>query len=123
MRKLITGTAAALALAATTLGAVAPAEAQWRGGGYRGHYGGHYGGYGGHYYRGGRTGAAVGAGILGLAVGAALASSGPRGGYYYQPAPRYYAPPPPPVYGYGYCHTEYRWDGYRGGYVPVRFCD
>ena len=113
MRTLITGTAAALALAATTVAAVAPAEAQWRGG-YRGH---------GHYYHGGRTGAAVGAGILGLAVGAALASSsGPRG-YYYAPPPRYYAPPPPPVYGYGYCHTEYRWDGYRGGYVPVRFCD
>jgi len=112
MRKLITGTAAALALAVTTIGAVAPAQAQWRGG-YRG----------GHYYRyhGDRTGAAVGAGILGLAVGAALASSGPRG--YYEPAPRYYyAPPPPPSY-VEYCRTEWRWDGYRRGYVPVRFCD
>src|SRR4051812_3709245 len=111
MRKLITGTAAALALAATTIGAAAPAQAQWRGGYYRGYHGGHY-----YRYHGDRTGAAVGAGILGLAVGAALASSGPRG-YYHEPAPRYYyAPPPPPSY-VEYCRTDWRWDGYRRGYV------
>jgi len=111
MRSLITGTATGLALAATTLMAAAPAQADWHGGGryYRG----------GHYH-GGNAAAALGAGIAGLAIGAAIASPGPR--YYYGPGPAYYAPPPPPAY-YGYCHTEYRWDGYRGGYVPVRFCN
>ncbi|MFS0773330.1 hypothetical protein [Sphingomonas sp. 1P08PE] len=111
-----------VALAATALTAAAPADAQrWRGR---------------HYYRGAGGDAAAGAilgGIVGLGVGAAIASSNrPRyydRGYYYD-AP----PPPPPVYrggGYGYyyddyrprCWTEYRRDYYYGGRVPVRVCN
>ncbi len=116
-----------LVLGATALGAAAPADAQrWRGG-YRDHRGG-----------GGRvaTGALLG-GILGLGVGAAIASSNrdryyDRRDYYYDAPPprvvyrdRYYAPPPPPVvvreryyeapgyYGRGYGDRGY---GYGYGY-------
>jgi hypothetical protein len=62
-----------------------------------------------HSHRGGNAaGAAIIGGLVGLGVGAAIASGG---GYYAPPppvyygAPRgyYYAPAPPPVYyGYGY---------------------
>jgi hypothetical protein len=59
---------------------------------YRGHRGG------------GAAGAAIIGGLIGLGLGAAIAS---QGGYappppaYYGPSPGYYAPPPPAVY-YGY---------------------
>lgn len=78
------------------------------------------------WYRGGGDDAAVavGAGILGLAVGAAIASDRPR--YYYDDyyaGPAYY--PSYPAYGYydnypayrtpRYYYREYRgYDGYRG---------
>ena len=118
MRKALTGTAAALAIVATGLAAVAPADAQrYRGGHYHGGYG--YRGYG---YRGGGAGLAVGAGLLGLAAGAAIASDRGYYGRGYYGAPGYYAPPP---YAYGYapaCRTDWRWDGYRGRYFPVRYC-
>src|SRR5580704_1860214 len=66
-------------------------------------------------------GVAVAAGILGLGIGAAIASDHPRyhrqyyygpppGAYYAPPPVVYYAPPPPPpvyYYGYGRC-------GWRG---------
>jgi hypothetical protein len=132
MRKLITSAAAGLALAGTAIGAAAPADAQrWHGG--RGGYGRGYGGFGGYgrgygygWHRGG-SGAAVAAGILGLGVGAALASNrGYYGGGYYGYAPVYgygYAPPPPPYAYGGYCRSDWQWDGYRGRYVRVRFCD
>jgi len=114
MRKFLTATAAALALGGVTLGAAAPAEARYHGG----YYGGH--GYHGHYRHGG-SGAAVAAGILGLAAGAAIASSGPR---YYYDEPVYYAPPPPAYYYEGpYCRTDWRWDGWARRYVRVRYCD
>ena len=60
----------------------------------------------GHWHpdhHGGNAGAAIVGGIVGLGVGAAIAS----GGYYapppvyYGPPPGYYASPPPAVY-YGY---------------------
>jgi len=64
-----------------------------------------------HYnHHGNNAGAAIIGGLIGLGVGAAIASGG---GYYappvyygpppvyYGPAPRYYTPPPPAVY-YGY---------------------
>ncbi len=118
MGKLITASVAALALAGTTLAAVTPADAQrWHGGGYRG-----------HYYYGGGAGWAVGAGILGLAAGAAIASNhgyyrGYPGGYYYG-GPAYYAPPPGYYYGGpGYCRSDWRWDGWAHRYVRVRYCD
>ncbi len=60
------------------------------------HHGGGYG-RGGYYHRGGgNAGAAIGAGIIGLAVGAAIASGSQP---YYAP-PAYYAPPPAVYYGY-----------------------
>ena len=119
MRKFLTTTAAALALGGVALGAAAPAEARW--------HGGYHGGYYRHYH-GGRTAAILGAGVLGLAAGAAIASS-PR--YYSAPAyyddygPSYYAPPPPPGYYYGgpYCRTDWRWDGWARRYVRVSYCD
>jgi hypothetical protein len=77
MGKIFTASAAGLALIGTTIAAAAPADAQrWRGGG--GYHGGYRGG--GHYYRGNRTGVAIGAGILGLAAGAAIASNRGYGG-------------------------------------------
>jgi hypothetical protein len=125
MGKIFTVSAATLALVGTTIAAAAPADAQrWRG---RGYYGG---GYRGHYH-GNRTGVAIGAGILGLAAGAAIASN--RGGYYGGPAyygggyydygPGYYAPPPPAYYAPRYCRSDWRWDGWAGRYVRVRYCD
>jgi hypothetical protein len=56
-----------------------------------------YGGYYRHDRGGNVAGAAVAAGILGLAIGA-IASSQSHDYYY---APSFAAPPPPPVYGYG----------------------
>lgn len=117
-----------VALSAVAVGAMVaattPAEARPYG---RGYYGGH-GGYSHHYrgYRGDRAGLAIGAGILGLAVGSALASRD-RGGYYgggygysYAPPPRYYAPGP--YYSdYGRCWWDREWDGY--GWRRVRVCD
>ena len=74
-----------------------------------------YGYWGGHGYYGGRGyggGALLGAGIAGLAVGAALAS--PHYGYGY--GPRYYGP----AY-YGTCAVRRSvWDPYYGGYVVRR---
>ncbi|HEX7655648.1 MAG: hypothetical protein ACTHKR_09400 [Sphingomonas sp.] len=104
--------AATLAMAAT------PAEAQR----YR-----HYG----HYHHGDTTGAAILGGLVGLGVGAAIASDH-RDRYYDD---GYYAPPPPPppgYYGDGYyeyrydyrprCYVQDRWDPYYGRHVRVRVC-
>ncbi len=119
-------------LAAATLTAVAsPAEAQYR---YR--------------HRGGdRTALAIGAGALGLAVGAAIASNNRRGGYYdgyYGRGARYdgYYGRPYAYSGYGYgydrpyrggygyravprqrCWTDRQWDDWRGRWRRVRVCD
>jgi len=105
MGKFLKGAVAAAVLAAGTVGvAAAPAQARsWH--------------HGYHHWRGGwhhdNTGVAIGAGILGLGIGAAIASAD-RPDYYYgydgyyappppPPPPRYYyAPPPPPAYGYYY---------------------
>ncbi|MBV9510242.1 MAG: hypothetical protein JO303_08185 [Caulobacteraceae bacterium] len=68
-------------------------------------------------------GAAIGAGILGVAVGASLAHPA-----YYAPAPVYYGPPPayydpgPVYYGYYGCRSHWRWDPYWGRYVRVERC-
>ena len=72
-------------------------------------------------------------GLLGLGVGAAIASDHPRhyySGYYAPPPPPppvvYYAPPPPPpTYAYETvqrCRVVDRWDGYYGRYVRTRRC-
>ena len=107
-------------LAATTLSAAAPADAQY----YRGYHG----------YRGGGIGAGGAAllgGIVGLGVGAAIADSNHRRyydrGYYYDAPPRvvyrerYYVPPvivrervyDAPYYG-GYYGHGYYGRGYYG---------
>ncbi|HTV45503.1 MAG TPA: hypothetical protein VMF05_09315 [Stellaceae bacterium] len=72
--------------------------ANWHRGGY------HY--HGGH---GNAAGAAIIGGIIGLGVGAAIASNSynryyapPPPVYYGYPNSAYYAPPPPVYYGYGY---------------------
>jgi hypothetical protein len=83
---------------------IAPAvHAQhWHGGGNNYHHGG------GNYHHGGggnAAGAAIIGGIIGLGVGAAIASKGyyaapPPPVYYGAPPAYYYAPPPPVYYGY-----------------------
>ncbi|MBY0582626.1 MAG: hypothetical protein K2P68_06875 [Sphingomonas sp.] len=119
----------AVALGATSLTAAAPAEAQ------------HYrGGYGGHYRHGGDAGVAVAAGIVGLAIGAAIASDNDRyrDRYYYNRGyprdydVRYYHDhgyyPDNGYYAYRYreayprCYVERRWDPYYGAPVRVRVC-
>jgi len=103
MNKVMTKAGLALALGATALTAAAPADAQ------------RY--YGRGYHRGGgnAAGAAVLGGLVGLGVGAAIASNRGYGydrGYGYG----YYAPPPPPpVYRGYYGYPGY---GYRGFYAP-----
>ena len=131
----------------TQLFGAAPANAQIYGGNvvlagghFRGHrggfyrhrgFGGHRGYYGGRRYYGhrrhhgiGSGGAAVLGGIIGLGVGAAIASQ-PR---YYEPAPRYYRAAPRVVYGappfrsrawYRYCEARFRsFDPRSGTYQP-----
>jgi len=93
MRLLVTAVLVGLVLAPVTQ------AREWRG------HGRDYG----HHHSGGDAGAAIIGGLIGLGLGAAIAS----GGYaappaYYGPPPVYYGPPsvyypsaPPPVY-YGY---------------------
>lgn len=110
MRKTLTAAMAAMTLGGAMVATAAPAEARdW----------GHRGYYGGGYYRHDNGGAAVAAGVVGLALGAALASNSHsyyydrpyyRGGYY----DSYYAPP------YRVCEsTRWVWDPYWRREVPV----
>ena len=75
-------------------------------------------------HRGGDDAAwALGAGILGLGLGAAIASSN-RGYYrdpYYGGYNGYYGDP---YYDYGYrrCVVRRQWDPYWGRWVRVRYC-
>ena len=109
-----------IALAATALTAAAPADAQ-RWGRYR------------HYDRGNGTSNALLGGIVGLGIGAAIASSANRNRYYDR---GYYYDAPPRVvyrdryYDRGYyddyqprCWTEYRRDPYYGDRMPVQVCN
>ncbi len=120
-----------IALVATALTAAAPADAQrWGRGGYGR-------GWGGYHHRGGgnAAGAAVLGGILGLGVGAAIASSNNRnryydrgyynGGYYAPPPVTYYNPPVRTYYREDYrprCWNEWRVDPYYGDRVQVQVC-
>ncbi len=81
-----------------------------------------------NYRRNNDDGAAIVAGIAGLAIGAALASGSRDRGYYDNGyAPRgYYGQP---AYGRGYygssyrrCTTTQRYDPYYGGYVERTYC-
>jgi hypothetical protein len=121
MNKFLTKAVIGGTLAATTLTAAMPADAQRYGGrGYRG-------------YRHDGTGTAIVAGVAGLAIGAAIASSSNRDRYYdnryyndnYNNYPRYR------YNGYNYyndypryqsCRMERRWDPYYGRPVRVRVC-
>jgi hypothetical protein len=104
--------AAGVAALAMVAGATAASAQSYRHGGYYG------GGYYGRHHHGGRGDAALAAGVVGLALGAAIASGGNdrhyRRGYDYG----YYAPPPPPprYYGYGYGPR------YGYGYGRARDC-
>ncbi|MEJ8571066.1 BA14K family protein [Microbaculum marinum] len=134
---------AVLALAAMTvatgLSAVptGSADAGWRGGYYYGGgYRGYYPGYSGYYGYRNNTGAAVAAGVVGLAAGALIGSAlaQPR---YYAPAPYaygtapYVAPAPAPVYvAPGYVAPTQPYDpslpvqsgpGYSGTYVATGY--
>ena len=126
MSKFLNKAVLAVGLAASTLVAAAPAEAQR----YRYH----------NRHRG-DGGAAVFAGVAGLAIGAALASSANdryRNDYYrdrgyrydyddyyyrqrgYYPTDGYYANR---YRDYGQCYTERRYDPYYGRRVKVRVCN
>lgn len=79
---------------------VTSAEAGWRGRGYYGGWNAGYypGGYGYYGYRGYNPGAAVAAGVAGLAAGAIIGSALSQPNYYappvyYAPPATYYAPP------------------------------
>lgn len=97
MKTVLVGAAAAATLGGATLGA---GQAEARGWG---------------------PGAAIGAGILGVAVGASLAQP------HYAPEPVYYGPPPAYYAGpgpgyYDACRAHWRWDPYWGRYVRVERC-
>lgn len=103
-----------IVLGATAIGfTAAPAQARRWHGGYH------------HYHHGNAAGAALVGGIIGLGVGAAIASSNNDRYYrdrYYNDG--YYAPR---AYGYRYdyrprCWTQWRWDPYWGRDVRVRVC-
>jgi hypothetical protein len=100
MRKSLTTAMAALTFGGAIAATAAPAEARDRGNYYR------------HDRHGNNTGAAVAAGVVGLALGAALASSGNRrsSGYYNN---GYYSNDG--YYGGGYAYNDpYYGDSYYG---------
>jgi hypothetical protein len=99
MRRILTATAAAAALAIATVAAPQHAEA--------------------------RHGGAVAAGIIGgLAAGALIGVAAANGPYYYGYGPRYYYAPGPVYYG-GDCYWTHQryWNGYRWHWRRVRVCD
>ena len=117
LKKAVLGLAAASTLAITAT----PADAQYRR--YRHH--------------GDDAAWALGAGIVGLGIGAAIASSNHpyNNGYYADPyyngygynsygySGYGYAPPAPYYGGYArHCVTRRQWDPYYGRWVRVRYC-
>ena len=114
MRKFLAASLAALTFAgAIAAGSASAQPYRYRDNDYRG------------YHRD-DAGAAVAAGIVGLAVGAALSNDGRgryAGGYYYGP-PRYaydyyYGPR---YRGSRHCRTRSVWDPYLGAYVDQTRC-
>lgn len=106
MRKMLTAGLAALTFGAAAATAAIPATADARP---------FHGGYHGHYHHG-NGGAAIAAGIAGLAIGAALADN--HRGYDYGYGYGY------PAYGYGYGYRtcisrHWVWDPYLGRRVLV----
>lgn len=143
MKTLLTKAGLGLSLAATALTAAAPAEAQWRRGYDRGWDRGYDRGWDRGWNRNrGNGGAAVVAGIAGLAIGAALASSANDRryreryyrdrGYAYDYDDRFYRQrgfyPNDGYYAYRYndyqrCWVERRYDPYYDQTVRVRVCN
>ena len=116
MKKILTTAVAAVTLAGAVAATATPAAAQH----YRGGYGGYHGGYYGGHYHHDNAGPAIAAGVLGLALGAAIANNGHSyygGGYYggpYYSDYGYYGPP-------RLCYsTHWVWDPYIGRRVPMR---
>ena len=77
-------------------------------------------------HRGNNGGNAAAAGVLGFALGSALAGDGRA---YSGRGQRYYAGPPPRAYAgpayYSYengCRSHWRWSARRGQYVMSRHC-
>lgn len=105
-----------LALASTVAMAATPADAQ------RFNRGSNHRGFNRGFHRGNGAGIAIGAGLLGLGVGAAIASSN-RGyydrGYYDQ---GYYDDPYAYDEGYRRCVVRRHWDPYWGRWVRVPYC-
>jgi len=121
MRKTLSVGMAAITAAVGVLSAI-PAEA--RDYGRYGYYDGRY--YGHRHYRN-NSDDALAAGVVGLALGAALASGSNNRSYYrggYYDSPRYYRGPRYRSYDYGYyeprpyyretCRTVSTWDPYYG---------
>ena len=106
MRTRIMAGVTALAIAASSVVATAPAQARWHGGSYR------------HGWHGGGWGPALGGFAAGAIIGGVLAAQGP---YYYGSSPYYDGPPGDAV---GYCMSRFKsydpgsgtylgYDGYR----------
>ena len=109
MNKFLTGAIAALTITAA-MAASGAASAQHRDGDRRGDHDG--------------SGAAVAAGIAGLAIGAAIAGDHPgynRDYYYAGPPPGYYDGPAYYTY-YNNCHATWRWSRRQNRYVQARGC-
>lgn len=128
LKTIIGHATAGLAALAMVAGATA-ASAQ----GYR-HGGGYYGGRG-HHHNGNDVGVAIAGGIVGLALGAAIAGNNnhaPRYNSGYSYGYGYAPPPPPPRYydGYGYgrpyrgsdCWTTREYDRYSGSMYERTVC-
>jgi len=118
MRKSLTVAMAALTFGGAIAATATPAQAQ-----RHGYYGGG-GYYGGHHHHGNDAGVAVAAGVVGLALGAAIASNNRpyayNRGYAYDPyyGDRYYSRP---RYAYRTCETaRWEWDPYIQDRVLVR---
>ncbi len=110
LKKVLIAGAALVSIGGATLAATA-ADAAPHGGGY--YHGGY--GYRGGYGRGYGPGVAIGAGLLGVAIGESLSHP------YYGPPPAYYDGPG--YYGYyDGCRTYWRWDPRWGRYVRVERC-
>jgi hypothetical protein len=114
MKPIIKKAGLAVAACATALAVAAPAQAQ------RWHHR--------HHDGGDEAAAAIVGGIIGLGIGAAIASADndryyDYDGYYDR---GYYAPPPRTYYRHRYhrprCWVQSRWDPYWGRHVRVRVC-
>jgi hypothetical protein len=115
MQSILKKAGLAVAVGATALAMATPAQAQrWH----------RY-----HHDDGDEAAAAIVGGIIGLGIGAAIASADDDryyDRYYYDRG--YYAPPPRYSYRYRHryyrprCYVQNRWDPYYGRHVRVRIC-